>query len=139
MILKRKTKRSVEIILETQIFTALIASLILVIGLLATSERTTTAFFVRHFNKGTTSYVLLLVGAGVGWQVFWVGVVGMVLLVSPLFSNLVNVLVLPFLPIAGALFFEEPMYWIKILAMAVAILGFASYLYQLRRLNRPTV
>lgn len=139
VILKRNTKRSVEIILEMQIFTALIGSLILVIGLLATSERTTTASFVRNFNKGTASYVVLLVGAGVGWQVFWVGAVGLVLLVSPLFSNLVNVLVLPFLTVAGALFFEEPMYWIKILAMGLAVLGLASYLHELRRFKRAHV
>lgn len=117
--------------LEMQIFTAMVASIILVIGLLATSERTSTVSFVSGFNKGTKGYVLILVGAGLGWQAFSVGALGLVLLVSPFFSNVVNVFVMPFLPVVAALFFDGSMSVWKIIAMPLALVGFGFYLYQL--------
>ncbi|XP_021894985.1 LOW QUALITY PROTEIN: probable purine permease 11 [Carica papaya] len=133
VILKRTNKTRVRAVLEMQIFTAMVASIILVIGLLATSERTSTLSFVSGFNKGTKGYVLILVGAGLGWQAFSVGAVGLVLLVSPFFSNVVNVFVMPFLPVVAALFFDGSMSVWKIIAMPLALVGFGFYLYQLYR------
>ncbi|OMO92612.1 Disease resistance protein [Corchorus olitorius] len=59
-----------------------------------------------------------------------VGVVGLIYLVSSLFSNVVSMLCVPFVPVVGVLFYKEKLDAIKIVAMLLTIWGFASYLYQ---------
>ncbi|MBA0878958.1 hypothetical protein Goshw_014119 [Gossypium schwendimanii] len=63
-------------------------------------------------------------------DLYSVGVVGLMYLVSSLFSNVVSMLSLPFVLVVGVLFYKEKMDANKVLAMLFTLWGFASYIYQ---------
>ncbi|PKA53279.1 putative purine permease 11 [Apostasia shenzhenica] len=123
-------KETFVVVLEMQIFTALVASVASVVGLFASGEWKSLGGEFHGFAKGKVSYVMTILGVGVSWQVASVGVVGLIFVVSSLFSNAISTLALPVAPIFAVIFFHDKMDGVKVLAMLIAIWGFASYLYQ---------
>ncbi|MBA0619292.1 hypothetical protein Godav_028498 [Gossypium davidsonii] len=75
-------------------------------------------------------YVVSLIGTALAWQICTMGVVGLIYLVSSLFSNAVSMLSLPFVPVVGVLFYKEKMDAIKVWAMLFTLWGFDFYIYQ---------
>ncbi|XP_010557496.1 PREDICTED: probable purine permease 11 [Tarenaya hassleriana] len=126
-ILKRET---FSVVLEMQIYTSLVATLVSVAGLFASGEWKTLHGEMVGFQTGRASYVLTLVGTAVTWQVCSVGVVGLIFLVSSLFSNVISTLSLATTPIAALVFFHDKMSGVKVIAMLMALWGSASYIYQ---------
>ncbi|XP_020686305.1 probable purine permease 11 [Dendrobium catenatum] len=123
-------KETFVVVLEMQIYTALVASCASVIGLFASGEWKGLPEEYEGFFKGKASYVMTVVGVGVAWQVASVGVVGLIFLVSSLFSNAISTLALPIIPVFAVIFFHDTMNGVKVMAMLIAIWGFISYLYQ---------
>nr|CAD1818680.1 unnamed protein product [Ananas comosus var. bracteatus] len=85
---------------------------------------------MEAYKTGTVSYVMTLVWTAVSWQVASVGVVGLIFVVTSLFSNVISTLSLPVVPIFAVIFFHDKMDGVKIMAMLISIWGFVSYLYQ---------
>ncbi|CAN8253289.1 unnamed protein product [Cochlearia groenlandica] len=126
-ILKRET---FSVVLEMQIYTSLVATCVSTIGLFASGEWRTLHGEMKSYHKGEASYVLTLVGTAVTWQVCSVGVVGLIFLVSSLFSNVISTLSLAVTPLAALVVFRDKMSGVKMMAMLIALWGFASYAYQ---------
>ncbi|EFH67553.1 ATPUP11 [Arabidopsis lyrata subsp. lyrata] len=126
-ILKRET---FSVVLEMQIYTSLVATCVSVIGLFASGEWRTLHGEMEGYHKGQASYVLTLVWTAVTWQVCSVGVVGLIFLVTSLFSNVISTLSLAVTPLAALVVFRDKMSGVKIMAMLIALWGFASYVYQ---------
>lgn len=126
-ILKRET---FSVVLEMQIYTSLVATCVAVIGLFASGEWRTLHGEMVGYHKGQASYVLTLAGTAVSWQVCSVGVVGLIFLVSSLFSNVISTLSLAVTPLAALAVFRDKMSGVKIMSMLIALWGFASYVYQ---------
>ncbi|OMO92613.1 hypothetical protein COLO4_17451 [Corchorus olitorius] len=127
-------KETFAVVFEMQIYTSLVSTFVCIVGLFASSEWKTLdseiETFKLTFKNGELIYVLSLVGTALAWQICTVGVVGLIYLVSSLFSNVVSMLCVPFVPVVGVLFYKEILDGIKIVAMLLTIWGFASYLYQ---------
>ncbi|XP_074561710.1 putative purine permease 11 [Curcuma longa] len=123
-------KETFTVVLEMQIYTALVATCVAVAGLFASGEWKSLEGEMEGFAKGKMAYVMTLVWTGLSWQLASVGVVGLIFVVSSLFSNLISTLALPTVPIFAVIFFDDKMNGIKIVAMLLAIWGFVSYLYQ---------
>lgn len=123
-------KETFTVVLEMQIYTAMVATIASLIGLFASGEWKTIRGEMDAFGKGRISYVMTLVGTAVSWQVCSVGVVGLIFLVSSLFSNVISTVSLAVVPIASVIVFHDNMNGGKIIAMLLAFWGFASYLYQ---------
>ncbi|THU65586.1 hypothetical protein C4D60_Mb05t05200 [Musa balbisiana] len=123
-------KETFSAVLEMQIYTAFVASCAAVVGLLASGEWKDLKSEMEAYGKGTVSYVMTLVWTGLSWQIASVGVVGLIFVVSSLFSNVISTLALPVVPVFAVIFFHDKMNGVKIVAMLIAIWGFASYLYQ---------
>ncbi|KAL3652763.1 putative purine permease 11 [Castilleja foliolosa] len=123
-------KETFGVVLEMQIYTAAVATCVAVVGLFASGEWGTLSGEMGSFAKGRVSYVMTLVWTAVAWQVCSVGVVGLIFVVSSLFSNVISTLSLAVTPIASLLVFHDNMNGVKIIAMLMAIWGFASYIYQ---------
>jgi archaellum biogenesis protein FlaJ (TadC family) len=85
---------------------------------------------MEGFTSGKVSYILTLVGTAVAWQIASIGVVGLIFVVSSLFSNVISTLALPVVPVFAVIFFKDEMDGVKVIAMLIVIWGFASYLYQ---------
>lgn len=123
-------KESLGVVLEMQIYTSLVATIVCMVGLFASGDFLGLKKEMEGFNKKSTGYVLTLVGTALAWQICSVGILGLIFLVSSLFSNFISMLCLPFVPLFALIAYGEEMNAIKIVAMVLGILGFASYLYQ---------
>lgn len=123
-------KETFSVVLEMQIYTALVASCASTIGLFASGEWKTLHGEMEKFGTGRVSYVMTSVWIAVAWQICSVGVVGLIFVVSSLFSNVISTLSLAVTPIAAVIIFHDKMNGIKVIAMLLAIWGFASYIYQ---------
>ncbi|KAL0918158.1 hypothetical protein M5K25_010151 [Dendrobium thyrsiflorum] len=123
-------KETFTVVLEMQIYTSFVASCASVIGLFASGEWNKLDGEYEEFGKGKASYVMTVVGVALAWQVASVGVVGLIFVVSSLFSNAISTLALPVVPVFAVIFFADKMNGVKVMAMLIAIWGFLSYLYQ---------
>lgn len=126
-VLKRET---FSVVLEMQIYTSFVATCVSTIGLFASGEWKSLHGEMESFGAGRVSYVMTLVWTAVAWQVCSVGVVGLIFVVSSLFSNVISTLSLAVTPIASVIVFHDKMNGVKIIAMLLALWGFASYTYQ---------
>lgn len=127
---KVQKRENFSVVLEMQLYTALVATCGSVIGLFASGEWRGLKGEMDGFQKGKVAYVMTLVWTGVSWQVASVGVVGLIFVVSSLFSNVISTLAFPVVPIFAMIFFHDKMGGVKVMAMLIAIWGFVSYMYQ---------
>lgn len=123
-------KETFSVVLEMQIYTAIVATCVTTIGLFASGEWKTISGEMDNFTAGKVSYVMTLVWTAISWQVCSVGVVGLIFVVSSLFSNVISTMSLAVTPIASFIIFHDSMNGVKIIAMLLAFWGFASYIYQ---------
>ncbi|GER49415.1 purine permease family protein [Striga asiatica] len=127
-------KETFGVVLEMQMYTAVVATCVAVVGLFASGEcgavPRSLGGEMGSYAGGRFSYVMTLVCTAVSWQVCSVGVVGLIFVVSSLFSNVISTLSLAVTPIASLLVFHDNMNGVKIVAMLMAFWGFGSYIYQ---------
>ncbi|XVF79680.1 hypothetical protein PTKIN_Ptkin15bG0008900 [Pterospermum kingtungense] len=123
-------KETFSVVLEMQIYTSIVASIVSTVGLFASGEWKSLHHEMEIFSSGRASYVLTLVWTAITWQVCAVGVVGLIFIVSSLFSNVISTLSLAVTPLAALVVFHDKMNGVKIIAMLLALCGFASYIYQ---------
>lgn len=123
-------KETFSVVLEMQIYTSLVATCASTIGLFASGEWHTLHGEMKGFQKGEVAYIMTLVWTAIAWQVCSVGVVGLIFLVSSLYSNVISTVSLAITPIAAVIVFHDKMNGVKIISMLMALWGFASYIYQ---------
>ncbi|CAI9765117.1 unnamed protein product [Fraxinus pennsylvanica] len=123
-------KETFSVVLEMQIYTSVVATCVSIIGLFASGEWKTLRGEMDGFATGKLSYVMTLVWTAVAWQLCSVGVVGLIFVVSSLFSNVISTLSLAVTPIASLIVFHDKMNGVKIIAMLMSFWGFTSYIYQ---------
>ncbi|XP_011085333.1 probable purine permease 11 isoform X2 [Sesamum indicum] len=123
-------KETFSVVLELQIYIAVVATCVAIVGLFASGEWRTLRGEMNNFTSGELSYVMTLVWTAVAWQVCSVGVAGLIFVVSSLFSNVISTLSLAVTPIASLIIFHDKMNGVKIIAMLLAFCGFANYIYQ---------
>ncbi|KAL3741553.1 hypothetical protein ACJRO7_017077 [Eucalyptus globulus] len=126
-VIKKETFRAV---LDMLVCRSLVASVIIMVGLFGSGEWEHLGREMNGYELGKVSYVMNLVEIAVAWQVFRIGMMGLILDVSSLFSNSISAVGLPIVPIFAAVFFGERMDGVKVMAMILAIWGFASSVYQ---------
>ncbi|KAM0934344.1 putative purine permease, plant [Dioscorea sansibarensis] len=127
---KVQKKETFSVVLEMQIWTAFFATCVSLVGLFASGEWKSLKGEMNGFAKGRVSYLMVLVWTALSWQLASVGVVGLIFVVSSLFSNVISTLALPIVPIFAVVFFHDSMDGVKIMAILIAIWGFVSYIYQ---------
>ncbi|KAK3009927.1 hypothetical protein RJ639_011034 [Escallonia herrerae] len=123
-------KETFSVVLEMQIYTSLVATCVSTVGLFASGEWRTLQGEMDVFGAGRVSYVMTLVWTAVAWQVCSVGVVGLIFVVSSLFSNVISTVSLALTPIAAVIVFHDKMNGVKVISLLMALWGFASYIYQ---------
>ncbi|KAE8671343.1 putative purine permease 11 [Hibiscus syriacus] len=123
-------KETFSVVLEMQIYTSVVASCVSVVGLFASGEWKTLQHEMQGFDTGRVSYVLTLVWTAITWQICAVGVVGLIFLVTSLFSNVISTMSLAVTPLAALVVFHDKTTGVKVIAMLLALCGFASYIYQ---------
>lgn len=127
---KVQKRETFSVVLEMQLYTALVASCGAVVGLFASGEWRGLKGEMDGFKKGKVAYLMVLIWTGVSWQVASVGVVGLIFVVSSLFSNVISTLAFPVVPVFAVIFFHDKMDGVKVMSMLIALWGFVSYIYQ---------
>ncbi|XP_074269199.1 putative purine permease 11 isoform X2 [Silene latifolia] len=122
---------SFDVVMRMQIYTSFVATIISMAGLLASGQWRNLGTEMENFDTGAASYVMTLVWSGISWQICCIGVVGLIFLVSSLFSNVTSTAALAITPIAALIVFHDPMTGVKGLAMVLSVWGFATYFFQI--------
>uniref|UniRef100_A0A5B7BH18 Probable purine permease n=1 Tax=Davidia involucrata TaxID=16924 RepID=A0A5B7BH18_DAVIN len=125
-VMKRETS---TVVLNTIIYQSLVATCASTGALVSSGEWSGLTREMEEFELGKGSYVMVLVSIAVAWQLFSIGATGLIFEVSSLFSNVISTLALPIVPVLAVIFFQDKLNGVKVIAMLLAIWGFASYLY----------
>ncbi|PIA47786.1 hypothetical protein AQUCO_01400410v1 [Aquilegia coerulea] len=123
-------KETFVVVLKMQIYTAMVATCICVVGLFASGEWRELKGEMQLFKTGRVSYVMTLAWTAVLWQVFAVSSLGLIFEASSLFSNVISTVCLPIVPILAVILFHDKMDGMKVVAMVLAIWGFVSYVFE---------
>ncbi|KAG7597631.1 hypothetical protein ISN44_As06g019710 [Arabidopsis suecica] len=132
-------KTSFASVFEVIIFSSLVATIISVVGLLIAGEQHELKREMNGFSKGKGSYVMAMVGQAVSWQVYWVGIVGLVYSVSSVLSNVISVITWPIVSVLVVIFFnfmDDEFDAFKGVALVTAVLSAAAYFFRLHKENR---
>ncbi|KAJ0622892.1 putative purine permease, plant [Helianthus annuus] len=121
---------SYKVIFKLIVYQNMVASVAIVVGLFASGEWKDIKGEMEGYESGKVSYMMTLVWTAVSWQVFTIGCIGLIFEVSSLFSNVISTLGIPITPVLAVVFYHEKMNGLKVIAMLLAIWGFASYVYQ---------
>ncbi|XP_031130419.1 probable purine permease 10 [Ipomoea triloba] len=121
---------NVKDVIEMTIFQSLVATLVTLVGLVITGEWATLNQEMLDYKLGVFSYVLVLVWTAISCQCYTFGAVALTFKVSSLFSNVVIRLGTPIIPFLSVIFLGEEMNGLKVMALGLALWGFASYIYQ---------
>ncbi|KAI3410327.1 uncharacterized protein J3R85_018811, partial [Psidium guajava] len=127
---KVQRKDPIYMIFELLIYESMVATSIILVGLFASGEWKGLKEEMEEFSLGRVSYVMTLVWTAITWQVFAIGIGGLIFEVSSVFSNVIAVVGLPIVPVLAVVFLDDKMDGVKGIAMVLAIWGFLSYVYQ---------
>nr|VDC82978.1 unnamed protein product [Brassica rapa] len=119
-----------SVVMDLTIYQSLVASCVVLIGLFASGEWRTLPSEMRNYKLGQVSYVVTLVSAAISWQVYTVGLVGLIFESSSVFSNSITAVGLPIVPVIAVIVFHDKMEASKIFSIVLAIWGFVSFVYQ---------
>ncbi|XP_010428576.2 PREDICTED: putative purine permease 15 [Camelina sativa] len=124
---------SFVVVLELLIFSFLYTTVIFVAAVFISGDHHNLKREMDGFSKGQVSYVWTMVGQAVAWQIYWVGIVGLVLAVSAEFSNVISVCTWPIVSVLVALFYNKYDQFdvFRGIALGAATLSVASYLYMI--------
>ncbi|CAN7098027.1 unnamed protein product [Brassica rapa subsp. narinosa] len=133
-------KKVFRMVLEMQIFVSFVATLICLVGMFASGEFKELKGDSERFKKGRTYYSLSLVGLALSWQVWSVGVLGLVLLVSGLFADVVHMCASPVVSLLVVLAFDfkddDGFGWQRRGALLGSVLALACYFYYLHKTKK---
>nr|GME07789.1 probable purine permease 10 [Ipomoea batatas] len=121
---------SIKDVIEMTIFQSLVATLVTLVGLVVTGEWATLSREMLDYEPGVFSYVMVLVWTAISCQCYTFGAIALTFKVSSLFSNIVIRLGTPIVPFLSVIFLGEEMNGLKVMALWLALWGFASYIYQ---------
>ncbi|KAF2590341.1 hypothetical protein F2Q70_00039612 [Brassica cretica] len=128
----RKVLRNhtVSTVMDLVAYQSLVASCVVLIRLFASGEWETLTSEMDNYKLGKGPYVLTLASIAISWQVYTVGVVGLIFESSSVFSNSITAVGLPIVPVVAVIVFGDKMNTSKIFSIILAIWGFISFVYQ---------
>ncbi|KAL0807852.1 hypothetical protein Bca101_100344 [Brassica carinata] len=132
-------KPSFASVFELIFFSSIFATIVFLAGLFITGELHVVKTEVRGFSQGKRAYILTMMGQVGAWQVYWVGLVGLVFAVSSMFSNVISVCTWPIVSLLGVLFFDsgnDDLDYYRGAASVSAFRSIVSYFYRLRKEKR---
>lgn len=126
-IIRRENLRE---LLNMTVLQSVVATFVTLAGLFASGEWKSLKRDMDDYKQGTLSYFLNVVGTAVACQAYNFGTIALTFKVSSLFSNVVIRLGTPIVPFLSVVFLHEEMSGMKVMALWLALWGFASYIYQ---------
>ncbi|CAE5960510.1 unnamed protein product [Arabidopsis arenosa] len=132
-------KKVFRMVLEMQICVSFVATVVCLVGLFASGENKELQGDSHRFKKGEMYYVLSLIGLALSWQVWAVGLIGLVLYVSGVFGDVVHMCTSPLVALFVVLafdFMDDEFSWPRIGTLIATIVALGSYFYTLHKRNK---
>lgn len=131
LILRKVLKKNTfSVVTDMVFYQSLVATCVLLVGLFASGEWKTLTGEMKSYKLGEVSYAMTLFFTAVTWQVYTIGVVGLVFESSSVFTNAITAVGLPVVPILAVVVFRDKMDGTKVISIILAIWGFISFAYQ---------
>ncbi|XP_010431526.1 PREDICTED: probable purine permease 14 [Camelina sativa] len=124
-------------VVELIFFSSIAATVVSLAAVFISGEHHVIKRDVRVFGK--KAYLGIMTVQVFAWQIYWVGLAGLVFAVSDVFSNVISVSTWPIVSVLTVLFFDfdkDKFDAFKGAALACAFLSVASYYYRLRQEKR---
>lgn len=83
----------------------------------------------KAFQKGESSYYMVLVGIAILTEFFYLGTVGVIQYASALVAGIIFAVLIPVTEVLAVIFFHEKFDSGKGVALALSVWGFVSYFY----------
>ncbi|VVB12626.1 unnamed protein product [Arabis nemorensis] len=96
-------KHTFSTVMDMVAYQSLVASCVVLIGLFASKEWKTLTSEMINYKLGKVPYVLTLASTAISWQVYTIGVVGLIFESSSVFSNSISAVGLPIVPIVAVI------------------------------------
>ncbi|CAH8256566.1 unnamed protein product [Arabidopsis lyrata] len=132
-------KKVFRMVLEMQICVSFVATVVCLVGMFASGENKELQGDSHNFKKGEMYYVMSLIGLALSWQVWAVGLIGLVLYVSGVFGDVVHMCTSPLVALFVVLafdFMDDEFSWPRIGTLIATPLALGSYFYTLHKRNK---
>ncbi|XP_057822441.1 purine permease 3-like [Cryptomeria japonica] len=130
LVYKRSKRRvTYTLVMEMQLIMSFSATVLCTIGMVVNKDFETVASEARASDVGEVKFYTALVWNAISWQLFFIGVFGVIFLTSSLLSGILKTVFIPVTQVLAVIIYHENFSGEKGLALALALWGFASFLY----------
>ncbi|GLJ48033.1 hypothetical protein SUGI_1014310 [Cryptomeria japonica] len=126
---RSKCRVTYALVMEMQLIMSFSATMLCTIGMVVNKDFETVASEARASDVGEVQFYVALVWNAISWQLFFIGVFGVIFLTSSLLSGILKTVFIPVTQVLAVIIYHENFSGKKGLALALALWGFASYLY----------
>nr|GME08016.1 purine permease 3-like [Ipomoea batatas] len=117
------------LVLEIQTDMSFFATIFATIGMIINKDFQALSREAREFGMGEGNYYVVVIWTSILWQLFYLGVVGVVCYSSSLLSGVLIAMLISVTEVLGVVFYGENFRPDKGIALALSLWGFVSYFY----------
>lgn len=127
---KKTTRRiTYTLVMEMQLIMSFTATAFCTVGMVVNKDFHAIAREARGSDVGEFKYYMMLVWNAVCWQLFFIGVFGVIFMSTSLLSGVIIAVFIPITEVLAVIFYKESFSGEKGMALGLSMWGFASYLY----------
>ncbi|GLJ48039.1 hypothetical protein SUGI_1014390 [Cryptomeria japonica] len=126
---KSKCRVTYILVMEMQLIMSFSATVLCTIGMVVNKDFETVASEARASDIGEAKFYIALVWNAISWQLFFIGVFGVIFLTSSLLSGIIKTMFIPVTQVLAVIIYHENFSGKKGIALVLALWDFASYLY----------
>ncbi|GLJ32670.1 hypothetical protein SUGI_0657340 [Cryptomeria japonica] len=127
----RETSRQITyaLVMEMQLIMSFSATVLCLVGMIANHDFMAIGREAKASPVGEVVYYVSIVANGICWQLFFIGVFGVIFLANSLLSGIIIAFYIPINQLVAVVLYQENFTPEKAMAVVLALWGFASYLY----------
>ncbi|GJN30517.1 hypothetical protein PR202_gb18830 [Eleusine coracana subsp. coracana] len=133
---RREDNRSYVTVMQIQATMGAAGSAVCLLGMAVTGDFRALPKEAAGFGLGETKYFLVFVFEAVSWQLFNLGIMGLIVCASSLLAGIMIAVLLPLSQVLAVVFLREKFDGTKGIALVLSLWGFVSYLYGENNANK---
>ncbi|GLJ32669.1 hypothetical protein SUGI_0657330 [Cryptomeria japonica] len=127
----RETSRQITyaLVMEMQLIMSFSATVLCLVGMIANQDFMAIRREAKASPVGEVLYYVSIVANGICWQLFFIGVFGVIFLANSLLSGIIIAFYIPINQLLAVLLYRDKFTPEKAMALVLSLWGFVSYLY----------
>ncbi|KAL7099879.1 hypothetical protein ACP275_09G113600 [Erythranthe tilingii] len=126
---KAKQALTYTLIMEIQLVICFFATVFCTVGMLINNDFQAISREAKEYELGEMKYYLVVIWSAIIWQLFFLGVVGVIFFSSSLLSAIIITVTIPITQILGVFIYNEKFQAEKGIALFLSLWGFISYFF----------